>query len=96
MFTMVFKYFSSVFAIVSYACFKCLIYFFCMIASGCFKSRLSVVHGLRVESGWRHGQCSGRRGPIAGALAREQDTLGAHSLPVRGGSESDLQALASP
>jgi hypothetical protein len=93
---MVFKCFSCVFTRVS-TCFECLICFFYVatVASGCFKSRLSIAHEICVGSGWRRGQCSGRHGPTAGALAREPDALGARSLPVRGGSGSDFQALAS-
>jgi hypothetical protein len=48
-----FKCFSDVFISVSGAYFKCFIYFFlyvATIASGCFKSRLGVAHGIRVAS----------------------------------------------
>jgi hypothetical protein len=54
MFTMIFKCISGVFASVSDTCFKYCIYFILYvanIASGCFKSRLGVIHVMRVGSG---------------------------------------------
>jgi hypothetical protein len=53
MFTIVFN-FLGVFASVLDACFKCfirLLVYVATIASGCFKSRLSVADEMRVESG---------------------------------------------
>jgi hypothetical protein len=44
---------------------------------------LGVAYVMRVGSGWRRGQCSGRYEPTAVALACEPDVLGASSLPVR-------------
>jgi hypothetical protein len=68
-----FKCFLGVFTSVSDTCFKCFIYlllYVATVASGCFRSELSVTHGIRVGSGWRHGPRPARREPIAGALAR--------------------------
>jgi hypothetical protein len=68
------QWFSIVFANVSNACFKCFICLFlyvAIVASGCFKSRSSVVHGMCVGSRRGHeqsphGQCSGGVGPCVG------------------------------
>jgi hypothetical protein len=52
MFTIVFKYFLGVFAIVSNTCFKCFIWlllYIAIVVSGCFKSRSGVAHGIRVD-----------------------------------------------
>ena len=83
MFAMVFKYFSDVFVSGLDVCFKCFIYlllYVATVASGYFKSRSDVTHGMRVGSGWRRTRPSGRYGPTVGALAREPDALGARSL----------------
>jgi hypothetical protein len=57
MFVIVFKYFSGVFA----KCFRrlclsvfCLLWYVATVASGCFKSRSDVTHGMRMRSGWEH------------------------------------------
>jgi hypothetical protein len=110
MFALVFKCFSGVFVSVSDACFKCLIYlllYVATVASGCFKSRSGVTHGIRVESGrrrgWRSGQrgrCPGGAGHTAGALSHEPNALCARLLPLRGSvrtltPRTDVRALAS-
>ena len=76
-FAMVFKCFSGVF----YKCFRHMFQMFHLsslyvatVASGCFKSRSDVAHGIRVRSGWRHARRSGRGGTTADALAREPNT----------------------
>jgi hypothetical protein len=82
MFVMVFKCFSGVFTGVLDICFKCFIclgLYVATIVSGCFKSRSSVAHGMRVRS-------SRRRGPAAGTLPHGPDALGARSFPVRAAS----------
>jgi hypothetical protein len=65
----IFSYFSSVLD----ACFKlfiCLLLYVVSVASGCFKSRWSIVHEMRVGSSWRCGGHPKRRGRAARALAR--------------------------
>ena len=81
-----FQMFSDVFASVSDACFKSFIYlllYVATVASGCFKNKSGVAHRMRVGSGWRCERRPRRRGSTSGVLARELDSLGAHSLPVR-------------
>jgi hypothetical protein len=110
MFVVVFKCFSGVFASVSDACFKCLIYlllYVVTVASGYFKSRSGVAHGIRVGSGRRRGRRSGQRGRrpggaghIEGALSHEPDALCARLLPLRGSvrtltPRTDVRTLVS-
>ena len=57
--------FLGVFASVSDACFKCFMYLLLcvtIVASGCFKSRLGVAHGMRMVVG-------GGAGNILGSLS---------------------------
>jgi hypothetical protein len=97
------QWFSSVFASVSYACFKCLmclLLYVVIAASGCFKSRSGVTHGMRVESGRGRGRCLGWRGPAIGALARKPGALGCSLAHCVGTVRcyhpgSDVWALAS-
>jgi hypothetical protein len=96
MFAMVFKYFSGVFANVSYACFKCFIRFF-YVASRCSKNKSGVTftHRMRVGRARRHGGRLRRHRSTAGALA-SPDVLGARSLrvpDVRAFAKSGLRGL---
>ena len=95
--------FSGIFVSVSHVCYKCficLLLYVATVASGCFKSRSDIAHGMRVGSGRRrgrrprrHGRRARRRGTTTGALPREPDALGARSLPVWSGR---FRVLASP
>jgi hypothetical protein len=74
MFAMVFKCFSCVFASVSDTYFTCFIYlllYVATVASGCFKSRSSIAHGMRLGSGQQRGWHSGRHETTTGALPHE-------------------------
>jgi hypothetical protein len=69
-----FQVFSSAFVSVSDVCFKCficLLLYVVTVASGCFKSRSGVAHGMRVGNGWQRGRRSGRHGLTARVLACE-------------------------
>jgi hypothetical protein len=84
MFAVVFKCFSGVFASVSDACFKCLIYlllYVATVASGYFKSRSGVAHRIRVGSGGGEDDVRGSVGDVRVAQA----TLKVRSLtsPMR-------------
>jgi hypothetical protein len=79
MFAVVFKYFSSVFASVSDACFKCFTCLLCMLQLlhlDVSKGRSGVAHGIRVGSGWRCERRLVRRRPAIRALAHKPDALG--------------------
>jgi hypothetical protein len=101
MFAMVFKCFLGVFTNVSYAYFKCLICLLLYVAtdatdaSGCFKSRLGIAHGMCVRSGRQHGRHLRRRGTTTGVLPREPDVLDARSLPVRAASRRASKSVLS-
>jgi hypothetical protein len=92
-FAIIFKCFSDVFVSVLDVCFKCFIYFLlyvATVASGCFKSRLSVAHWMRVRSSRWRGRCLGRRGwrperrmTTIGALPCEPNAPYALSLRVQ-------------
>jgi len=70
--------FLGVFASVLDACFKCficLLLYVVIIASGFFKNRSGVVHGIRVVSNRRRGQRSGQRGRRPGRRGPTTDAL---------------------
>jgi hypothetical protein len=87
-FSNVFQTFSQVFHTLVLKCFICLLLYVATVASGCFKSRTCVTHGMHVGSSERRRRYPGRRGTIASALPREPDALGTRSLLVRATSKS--------
>ena len=65
-FSNVFQSFSQVFQTFVSSVSSVFFLYVATVASGCFKSRSGVVHGMHVGSGWRRGRRSGGVGHVRG------------------------------
>jgi hypothetical protein len=89
-----FHVFSVVFVSYSDACFICLLLYVASVASGCFKSRLGVAHGMHMENRRVHERSLCRRRPSGTVQASDVQATWAPRGRVKQG-RNGLQLWAS-